>query len=119
MAKLTLHLENKNPKRFIRRVRCRKRPNLSLAIPSTGTPRLQAVVTGIRPADTVEFIFVYGDPDLAVELVLPASAFREFCSENGCFVAVPDDMLRSAVRRLINPLPVVPFIPHAETEPHP
>lgn len=87
-------------------------------IPNQRKPCLQAIVTGIRPADTVEFIFVYGDPDLAIELVLPAPAFREFCNENGCLVAAPDDLLRSSVRRLINPIPVAPFIPHGETELH-
>lgn len=81
-----------------------------------GQPRLQAIVTGISPANTVEFTFVYGDPDLSVELVLPLPAFREFCSENGCLVAVPDDLLRMSVRRLISPIPVAPFIPLGETE---
>jgi len=30
----------------------------------------------------VEFEFQWGDPDLAVELVLPYPAFRDFCSEH-------------------------------------
>ena len=30
----------------------------------------------------VEFEFQWGDPDLAVELVLPYPAFREFCAEH-------------------------------------
>jgi phenol hydroxylase P0 protein len=30
----------------------------------------------------VEFEFQWGDPDLAVELVLPYPAFREFCTEH-------------------------------------
>jgi phenol hydroxylase P0 protein len=30
----------------------------------------------------VEFEFQWGDPDLAVELVLPYLAFREFCAEH-------------------------------------
>ena len=74
-------------------------------------PRLQANVTGLSAAQVVEFTFVYGDPDLSVELVLPLAAFLEFCQ-----VAVPDDRLRTSVRRLIQPLPVAPYLSNIQTE---
>lgn len=74
------------------------------------SPRLQAVVTGISPANVIAFTFVYGDPDLAVELVLPLAAFREFCSENGCHVSAPDDRLRVLVGRLIDPIAITPHL---------
>jgi len=79
-------------------------------------PRLQAIVTEISPAQIIAFTFVYGDPDLSVELVLPLPAFREFCSENRCEVAAPDDRLRASMKRLMAPVAVVPFIPAGETE---
>lgn len=53
-------------------------------------PKLQAVVRNVTAANIVEFDFVYGDPDLTVELVLPAPAFRDFCNENGCLVTAAD-----------------------------
>jgi hypothetical protein len=58
------------------------------------------VVTGIRTGGYVEFNFLYGDPDLAVELVLPADAFREFSIENGCIVALADDRHRLLLSQL-------------------
>ena len=36
----------------------------------------------VRPDDFVEFEFSIGDPDLAMELILPAAAYREFCRDN-------------------------------------
>jgi phenol/toluene 2-monooxygenase (NADH) P0/A0 len=36
-------------------------------------------VLGIRRASFVEFSFALGDPELAVELVLPFAAFVELC----------------------------------------
>lgn len=30
----------------------------------------------------VEFLFAVGDPDLCVELVMPAAAFDDFCARN-------------------------------------
>ena len=79
-------------------------------------PHLQAVVTGVSGTQVIEFTFVYGDPDLSVELVLPLAAFLEFCIGNGCSVAVPDDRLRASVRRLIQPLPVAPYLSSIQTE---
>ena len=35
-----------------------------------------------RPDGFVEFLFSVGDPELGVELILPAAAFDQFCAEN-------------------------------------
>lgn len=73
--------------------------------------RLEVHVSAIRSGDVVEFTFVYGDPDLAVELILPSSAFREFCHENGCFVSVADERLRAPVLAIVGPSEVALVIP--------
>ena len=39
-------------------------------------------VLGTRRGTFVQFEFQWGDPDLAVELVLPYPAFREFCEQH-------------------------------------
>lgn len=39
-------------------------------------------VTCRRPDGFVEFDFAIGDPDLAVNLILPAHAFEAFCRDN-------------------------------------
>lgn len=39
-------------------------------------------VTRRRPDGFVEFDFALGDPDLSVDLILPAAAFDEFCATN-------------------------------------
>lgn len=35
-----------------------------------------------RPNGLIEFEFAVGDPDVAVELVMPKAAFDEFCAAN-------------------------------------
>lgn len=66
---------------------------------SVDRPKLQAVVRNVTAANVVEFDFVYGDPDLTVELVLPAPAFRDFCLQNACLVtAVEPARRRESVR---------------------
>ena len=35
-----------------------------------------------RPNGLIEFEFAVGDPDVAVELVMPKAAFDEFCANN-------------------------------------
>jgi phenol hydroxylase P0 protein len=35
-----------------------------------------------RPDGFVEFVFSISDPELGVELILPASAYAQFCAEN-------------------------------------
>ncbi len=64
-------------------------------------PKLQAVVRNLTPAGVVEFDFIYGDPDLSVELVLPQAAFREFCLENRCLVTAADPAVGRTVLRLV------------------
>ena len=39
-------------------------------------------ITDTREDGFVEFDFFLGDPDLYVELILPARAFEEFCAAN-------------------------------------
>lgn len=36
----------------------------------------------VRPDGFVEFEFAIGEPGLAVELIMPAEAYREFCRHN-------------------------------------
>ncbi len=54
-----------------------------------------ACKTGARPSTTIlriirgrfiEFVFSNGDPDLCIELILPLSAFSEFCRERSAAV---------------------------------
>ncbi len=68
---------------------------------SGGRPKLQTVVRNLTDNGVVEFDFIYGDPDLSVELVLPIAAFREFCLENGCLVTTADPAASHAVLRLV------------------
>jgi phenol hydroxylase P0 protein len=35
-----------------------------------------------RPDGFVEFVFSISDPELGVELILPSSAYAQFCAEN-------------------------------------
>lgn len=39
-------------------------------------------VNELRPNGLVEFEFAIGEPELFVELILPAAAFDEFCAAN-------------------------------------
>ena len=68
---------------------------------SSGPPKLQTVVRNLTDNGIVEFDFIYGDPDLSVELVLPRAAFKEFCLENGCLVTAADPAASHAVLRLV------------------
>lgn len=52
-------------------------------------PTTTARVLRCRRADFVEFEFRMAESDLAVELVLPYPAFREFCEKNGSRVVPP------------------------------
>lgn len=38
-------------------------------------------VTALRPDGFVEFDFAVGEPDVFVEMLLPAAAFDQFCSD--------------------------------------
>ena len=47
-------------------------------------------VLGSLPSGLVEFEFAVGEPELAVELVMPKAAFDEFCASNQVeFIANP------------------------------
>ncbi|SJM50535.1 hypothetical protein FM111_02515 [Brevundimonas diminuta 3F5N] len=74
---------------------------------SSGRPKLQTVVRNLTDNGIVEFDFIYGDPDLSVELVLPVIAFREFCLENGCLVTAADPAASHVVLRLVKDGPAV------------
>lgn len=46
-------------------------------------------VCAMRDDGFVEFEFAIGDPELCVELMLPAAAFHEFCLNNEVIVLDP------------------------------
>jgi hypothetical protein len=68
---------------------------------SVDRPKLQAVIRNVTAAQIVKFDFVYGDPDLTVELVLPVAAFRNFCIENGCLVTAAEPGVGTSVLDLV------------------
>jgi phenol/toluene 2-monooxygenase (NADH) P0/A0 len=43
----------------------------------------------VRADGFVEFEFALGDPDLAVDLILPAAAFRAFCRDHHAQLVSP------------------------------
>lgn len=43
----------------------------------------------VRADGFVEFEFAIGDPDLAVDLIMPADAFRKFCRDNNAAMISP------------------------------
>jgi len=53
------------------------------------TARRYVRVCKQRPDGFVEFEFAIGDPDLCIELLLPANAFHEFCLANDVIVLEP------------------------------
>jgi phenol hydroxylase P0 protein len=53
------------------------------------TGRRYVRVCSRRPDGFIEFEFAIGDPQLAVELMLPESAFHEFCLANEVIVLDP------------------------------
>lgn len=50
--------------------------------PSFDPTRKFVRVTELRPDGFVEFDFALGEPELFVEMILPAEAFDEFCAHN-------------------------------------
>lgn len=46
-------------------------------------------LTRVRTDGFVEFEFAIGDPELAVELILPANAYRDFCRDNQAVFVPP------------------------------
>ncbi len=58
-------------------------------------------VLGTRRGTFVQFEFQWGgDPDLAVELVLPYPAFREFCDRHRSRMLPAEDKVRLDYERL-------------------
>ena len=57
----------------------RSRPD---AAPPFDTTRRFVRLTRVRDDGFVEFEFAVGEPELAVELIMPAAAYRAFCSDN-------------------------------------
>ena len=47
-------------------------------------------VTGQRGEGFIEFDFAIGEPDLCVEMILPAEAFAEFCAANRVELLPPE-----------------------------
>lgn len=57
-------------------------------------------VTGIQRDRFVEFEFSVGDPDLAVEMIMPVSAFEEFCQQHNASVLNEDEFAKVEYERL-------------------
>ena len=57
-------------------------PTSAPALPAVDTSLRFVRVTERRPDGLVAFEFAIGWPELAVELLLPAPAFDEFCAAN-------------------------------------
>jgi phenol/toluene 2-monooxygenase (NADH) P0/A0 len=58
-------------------------PNPKIELPACDTSRKFVRVLADRADGFVAFEFSIGWPELAVELLLPAPAFAEFCAANG------------------------------------
>ena len=50
-------------------------------------------LTQVRADGFVEFEFAIGDPELAVDLILPAEAYHEFCRDNHAELISPPPIL--------------------------
>lgn len=57
-------------------------------------------VTGTRDGRFVEFEFSIGDPELAVELILPFEQFREFCARQQVSHLSPEEGARLDFERM-------------------
>lgn len=69
------------------------RRNDAAGAPPFDPARRYVRLTQVRSDGFVEFEFAIGDPDLAVDLILPADAYRNFCRDNH---AVPISPLQGA-----------------------
>ena len=59
------------------------------SVPSFDPSSRYVRLTQVRPDGFVEFEFAIGDPDLAVNLILPADAYRDFCRDNHAVLISP------------------------------
>jgi phenol/toluene 2-monooxygenase (NADH) P0/A0 len=57
-------------------------------------------VTGIRREKFVEFEFTVNDADLTVELILPFSAFDEFCKYQKAVLLAPEGSVGDELEKL-------------------
>lgn len=57
-------------------------------------------VTNVRRDRFVEFQFLWGGPDLFIDLVLPYPAFTEFCADNKTVALPADTQAQQALDRL-------------------
>ena len=57
-------------------------------------------VTGVRSSRYVEFEFSVNDADLTVELILPFSAFEEFCTLQEATRLAPDAEVAGELEKL-------------------
>ncbi len=60
-----------------------------------------ARITGIRKGRFIEFDYTVGAPELTVELVMPLSAFREFCDLNHVHTVTTEATIRKDYEQLI------------------
>ncbi len=65
------------------------RRNDPAAAPTFDPTKRYVRLTQVRADGFVEFEFAIGDPDLAVELILPTDAFRDFCRDNHAELVSP------------------------------
>jgi phenol/toluene 2-monooxygenase (NADH) P0/A0 len=54
----------------------------AVAPPGFDPARRYVRLLQMRPDGFVEFEFAVGEPELTVELILPAAAYRAFCRDN-------------------------------------
>ena len=59
------------------------------SVPSFDPSSRYVRLTQVRPDGFVEFEFAIGDPELAVSLILPADAYRDFCRDNHAVLISP------------------------------
>jgi phenol/toluene 2-monooxygenase (NADH) P0/A0 len=59
------------------------------AAPAFDPGRRYVRLLHVRTDGFVEFEFAIGEPELAVELILPADAYREFCRHNRVIELAP------------------------------
>lgn len=57
-------------------------------------------VTGTQRGKYIEFEFSMGDPDLAVEMIMPVKAFEEFCSHHQVHHLSTDDFAKIELDRM-------------------
>jgi phenol hydroxylase P0 protein len=72
-------------------------PQRPAAAAPTFDPALRFVrITQVRPDGFIEFDFAAGEPELSVELILPAAAFHEFCRAHHATPLGPIDLVAPA-----------------------